>query len=96
MPQRTATDTESTPGTKLFVGSFPYATTLEELKDLFAPHGEITEAFIVPDRDTGKSRGFGFLTLRERGAAWRALAQLNGRVFQGRALKVDKAVAPGI
>ena len=78
---------------KLFVGSLSWNTDNDGLRDAFAVHGEIEEATVVADRDTGRSRGFGFVTFIEDDAAEKAVAALNGTELDGRAIKVDVAQA---
>ena len=78
---------------KLFVGSLSWNTDDRGLREAFAPHGEITEATVVADRDTGRSRGFGFVTFADDAAADKAVAALNGTELDGRTIKVDVAEA---
>jgi len=78
---------------KLFVGSLSWDTNDDALHRAFSPHGEIAEAIVVSDRDTGRSRGFGFVTFNEDEAADKALAALNGTDLDGRTIKVDVAQA---
>lgn len=76
---------------KLFVGSLSWNTTSEELRDAFAVCGEVVEAKVVTDRDTGRSRGFGFVTFQDDDGASRAIKELDGSVIDGRNIKVDRA-----
>jgi len=78
---------------KLFVGSLSWDTNDESLRNAFAVHGEISEAVVVCDRDTGRSRGFGFVTFEDDEAADKAIAALNGTELDGRAIRVDVAQA---
>ncbi|MFV2073184.1 MAG: RNA recognition motif domain-containing protein [Thermoanaerobaculales bacterium] len=78
---------------KLFVGSLSWDTNEDSLHRAFSPHGEISEATVISDRDTGRSRGFGFVTFNEDEAADKALAALNGTELDGRTIKVDVAQA---
>ncbi len=78
---------------KLFVGSLSWNTDDRGLREAFAPHGEITEATVITDRDTGRSRGFGFVTFADDDAADKAVAALNGTDLDGRSIKVDVAEA---
>ena len=78
---------------KLFVGSLSWDTNDESLRNAFAVHGEISEAVVVCDRDTGRSRGFGFVTFEDEEAADKAIAALNGTELDGRAIRVDVAQA---
>lgn len=76
---------------KLFVGGLPYRTTGDELKDAFAQAGEVATASIVTDRETGRSRGFGFVEMTEDGDADKAIDMWNGKEFGGRTLTVSEA-----
>ena len=78
---------------KLFVGSLSWDTNDEGLREAFAPHGEIEEATVISDRDTGRSRGFGFVTFADDEAADKAIAALNGTELDGRTIRVDVAQA---
>jgi RNA recognition motif-containing protein len=73
----------------IYVGNLPFQTTSDDLRELFAQHGTVTRAQIVSDRETGRSRGFGFVEMSEGGDA--AIAALNGTEFQGRTLTVNEA-----
>ena len=75
---------------KIFVGNLPFATTSEELKELFAAYGEVVTAKVVTDRISGRSRGFGFVEM-EPSAADAAIGALNGQDLGGRPLRVDAA-----
>jgi cold-inducible RNA-binding protein len=76
---------------KLFVGGIAFTTTEEGLHAFFTQAGEVTSASIVTDRDTGRSRGFGFVEMTSADGAQRAVADLNGRDLDGRLLKVEVA-----
>lgn len=76
---------------KLFVGGLPWATTSDELKDLFSQHGTITSAVVVTDKMTGRSRGFGFVEFENDAEASAAEAALNNSDFGGRTLVVKEA-----
>ncbi len=78
---------------KLFVGSLSWDTNDEGLRNAFSPHGEVTEAVVISDRDTGRSRGFGFVTFEDDEAADKAVAALNGTELDGRTIRVDIAQA---
>jgi RNA recognition motif-containing protein len=82
---------------KLFVGGLSWNTTSEQLKAAFAAIGPVTDAVVITDRETGRSRGFGFVTYANDADADRALADLGGTMLDGRAIKVDAATerAPG-
>ena len=75
----------------IYVGNLPFTTTDTELKDLFAQFGEITSASVIMDRDTGRSRGFGFVEMSNSDEAENAISTLNGSDFNGRTLKINQA-----
>ena len=77
-------------GTRLYVGNLSYSITELDLRELFAGLGTVTDAKIITDRETGRPRGFGFIELSSADAA-RAIQALNGKDFEGRALKVNEA-----
>ena len=77
--------------TKLYVGNLSFDTTENDLQDLFAKHGPVTEVNIMQDRDTGRARGFGFVTMATPEGAQAAIQALNGTECQGRALTVNEA-----
>ena len=79
--------------TKIYVGNLAFSTDSAALRSLFAPHGEVTSAQVVEDRDTGRSRGFGFVTFSDATGANAAIAALNGKEVSGRALTVNEARA---
>jgi RNA recognition motif-containing protein len=79
---------------KLFVGGLPFSTSNEQLRDLFAECGEVASATVVTDRDTGRSRGFGFVEMATPEAAEEAITRYNGRDYEGRRLQVEKAKSP--
>lgn len=76
---------------KLFVGGLPYRTTGDELRDAFAKAGEVASASIVTDRETGRSRGFGFVEMANDSDADTAIEMWNGKEFGGRMLTVSDA-----
>lgn len=76
---------------KLFVGSLSWNTDDSALREAFAAHGEVTDAVVISDRDTGRSRGFGFVTFADDEAAEKAIAALNNTELDGRTIKVDAA-----
>jgi RNA recognition motif-containing protein len=78
---------------KLFVGSLSWDTNDQGLREAFSAHGEISEAVVVSDRDTGRSRGFGFVTFENDESADKAVAALNGTQLDGRSIRVDVAQA---
>ena len=75
---------------KLYVGNLPWSVSEQELGDLFAPLGDVHSAKVITDRETGRSRGFGFVELSDE-AGRRAIDELNGKDMGGRALKVNEA-----
>lgn len=75
----------------LFVGNMNFQTTESDLRALFEPFGEITRVQVMTDRDTGRSRGFGFVEMADDEAAAQAIAALNGKELDGRALNVNEA-----
>jgi RNA recognition motif-containing protein len=75
----------------LYVGNLAYHTTESELKALFAPYGEVESARIITDRDSGRSKGFGFVELSNRTEGERAIAELNGKEIDSRPIKVNEA-----
>ena len=75
----------------LYVGNLNFDTTESDLKAAFAAHGTVTSARIITDRDTGNSRGFGFVEMDDSQAAQSAMAALNGQELDGRALTVNEA-----
>jgi cold-inducible RNA-binding protein len=77
--------------TKLYVGNLAFGTTSQELQDLFAQAGTVQSASVVEDRDTGRSRGFGFVEMSTNDEAAAAIDQFNGKELAGRALKVNEA-----
>lgn len=78
-------------GTKAFVGGLAWATTSESLRAAFEPHGTVTEAKVVEDRETGRSRGFGFVTFADAAACQAAIAAMNGAMLDGRSIRVNEA-----
>ncbi len=78
-------------GSKLFVGGLSFNTTDLGLRDGFARFGDIVEAKVILDRDTGRSRGFGFVTFADSSSAQSAIAEMNGTDFEGRTIKVNEA-----
>ncbi len=76
---------------KLFVGGLPFATSNDRLRELFAGVGTVESATVVTDRDTGRSRGFGFVEMATAEDASQAVTQLNGKDFEGRRLQVEPA-----
>jgi RNA recognition motif-containing protein len=73
----------------LYVGNLSFQCTADDLREAFAQYGQVTRAQVVTDRDTGRSRGFGFVEMAD--GAEEAITNLNGAMFQGRPLTVNEA-----
>ena len=78
-------------GSKLYVGNLSYNTTGSDLEQLFGQHGSVTSAEVISDRDTGRSKGFGFVQMGSDAEAQAAIAALDGQQHDGRALTVNEA-----
>jgi len=76
---------------KLYVGNLAFQTNSQQLQELFAQAGTVESASVVEDRDTGRSRGFGFVEMSSKEEATAAIAQFNGKEFNGRNLNVNEA-----
>jgi cold-inducible RNA-binding protein len=77
--------------TNIYVGNLAFETTSADLQSLFASHGEVTKAQVITDRDSGRSRGFGFVEMAESSAAQEAISALDGHNLDGRSLTVNLA-----
>ena len=77
--------------TRLYVGNLNFRTTSDELREIFSQAGEVENATVVEDRDTGRSRGFGFVEMATAEGAAAAIEQFNGKEFGGRSLTVNEA-----
>lgn len=75
----------------IYVGNLSYAMTESELRDAFAAFGEVSSVKILMDRDTGRSRGFGFVEMPNQSEAEAAISQLNGKDLGGRMLRINEA-----
>ena len=75
----------------LYVGNLPHSTTETEVRDLFATHGAVEKITLVTDRDTGRSRGFGFVEMTNANEADKAIVALNGKDLGGRSLIINEA-----
>jgi len=75
---------------KLYVGNLNFKTTQESLEALFSNYGEVQEVAVINDRDTGRPRGFAFVTMDDEGGS-KAIEALNGNEFEGRSLNVNEA-----
>ena len=78
-------------GNKLYVGNLPFSVTEDELREVFARHGEVQSVAVIMDRDTGRARGFGFVEMGDSNAAQEAMRALDGSDMGGRSLKVNEA-----
>ncbi len=76
---------------KLFIGSLSWDTSDDSLRQAFARFGEVLEAKVVTDRDTGRSRGFGFVTFADAAQANEAISSMDGTALDGRSIKVSEA-----
>ncbi len=76
---------------RLYVGGLPYQTTEQDLLDLFGQAGHVIEASVITDRDTGRSKGFGFVEMSDDQAARTAIEQLNGTMLGNRTITVNQA-----
>lgn len=75
----------------IYVGNLSYDVTENQLEELFSDFGSVTEAKVIIDRDTGRSKGFGFVQMDDDGEGESAIGELNGKEFCGRNLKVNLA-----
>ena len=76
---------------KIYVGNLSFNTSNQDLNDFFAGLGTVESATIIEDRETGRSRGFGFIEMQSQAEGENAIAQLDGKELDGRALKVNEA-----
>ena len=76
---------------KLYVGKLPYRTTDQDLNDLFGQYGEVISATVIMDRETGRSKGFGFVEMTNDQDAQAAMGQLNNSTLEGRTIVVNEA-----
>lgn len=75
----------------IYVGNLPYSATEEQLKTMFGEHGDVVSASIIKDRDSGRSKGFGFVEMADDSAAEAAIQALNETDMDGRNIKVNQA-----
>ena len=78
-------------GRKLYVGNLAYSVSEQSLLETFSQVGTVESANLITDRDTGQSKGFGFIEMSSEGEAQRAIQELNGTSIEGRAIKVNEA-----
>ncbi|MGB1128951.1 MAG: RNA recognition motif domain-containing protein [Haloferula sp.] len=76
---------------KMYVGNLAWAATSEDLKDLFSQYGEVSDVYVPTDRDSGRPRGFAFVTMGSKEAMEAAIKGTDGTEFQGRDLRVNEA-----
>ena len=75
----------------IYIGNLPYSISEDELRDLFATHGEVTSANIIMDRDSGRSKGFGFVEMPDKAQGEAAINAINQTDVQGRSVRVNEA-----
>jgi RNA recognition motif-containing protein len=75
----------------IYIGNLPYSITEDELRDLFAAHGEVSSANIIMDRDSGRSKGFGFVEMPDKTSGEAAIEAINQTDVQGRSVRVNEA-----
>jgi RNA recognition motif-containing protein len=80
---------------KLYVGNISFNTTNQDLNDIFGAFGTVQSSNIIEDRETGRSRGFGFVEMSSQAEGQAAIAELNGKEIDGRTLKVNEAKPQG-
>jgi len=80
-------------GNKVYVGNLPFSVDDNSLKELFSQYGEVTEAVVIQDRDSKRSKGFGFVTFTDEESAKKAIEAMNGKEVDGREIKVNEAKA---
>lgn len=78
-------------GKKLYVGNLPFSVTEQTLQSTFSQHGTVESIHLITDRDTGQSKGFGFIEMRTDAEANAVMSELNGKELEGRAIKVNEA-----
>jgi RNA recognition motif-containing protein len=95
MIHRVEADKEQAMAQKLFIGGLAFSTSTERLREVFAAAGTVESAAVVTDRETGRSRGYGFVEMATAEEADHAIAQFNGKDVDGRQLRVEKASSGG-
>lgn len=76
---------------KLYVGNLPYSATDEKLKEIFAEFGDVVEAKVITDKYSGRSKGFGFVTMKDEAMAEKAIKGMDGKEIDGRQVKINVA-----
>ncbi|MCS3797351.1 RNA recognition motif domain-containing protein [Niastella sp. OAS944] len=79
----------------IYVSNLSFGVQDDDLKDFFAPYGEVTSAKVITDRETGKSRGFGFVEMADEAASKKAIAELDGATVENRTISVSVAKPKG-
>src|SRR5690349_22274084 len=82
-------------GSRIYVGNMSFNTTSDTIREEFAKYGEVTDVHVVMDRDTGRPRGFAFVTMGSQAEAAKAINEMNGKMLDGRALRVNEAEERG-
>lgn len=77
----------------IYVGNLPWTASADDLRSIFEPYGQVENARIVTDRESGRSRGFGFVDMASADAGQKAIAELHNHDYQGRPLTVNEALA---
>lgn len=75
----------------IYIGNLPYGSSEDDLRQAFGRFGEVTSAVVITDKQSGRSKGFGFVEMSDEGAAQEAIDAMNGQDFQGRTVKVNQA-----
>jgi RNA recognition motif-containing protein len=78
-------------GSRIYVGNLSFNTTSDTIREEFTKYGEVTDVHVVMDRDTGRPRGFAFVTMGSDAEAQKAISSVNGQTIDGRALRVNEA-----
>ena len=76
---------------KIYVGNLPFTVGSDKLKEIFSAYGDVEEATVISDKFSGRSKGFGFVTINDDAAASKAISEMNGKEVEGRELKVNEA-----
>lgn len=76
---------------QIYVGNLSYSTAEESIKDLFEQYGEVASVKLITDKETGRAKGFGFVTMNDDAAALEAIEVLNGKDLDGRTLRINEA-----